>query len=102
MVDEKVKAALAEIVKRKHELQQVAAGRQNREQRIRQIAEDQNRVRLNMDRLDRTSELYKSYVKKFTKQEEEVVRLNEEIASLTDQETNLRKSLDEYMMGLDL
>ncbi len=102
VVGEKVKAALAEIVKRKHELQQVAVGRQNREQRIRQIAEDQNRVRQNMDRLDRTSELYKSYVKKFTKQEEEVVKLNEEIASLTEQETDLHKSLDEYMMGLDL
>jgi hypothetical protein len=102
VVGEKVKAALAEIVRRKTELQQVAAQRQQCEQRIRQIAEDQNRVRLNMDRLDRTSELYKSYVKKFTKQEEEVVKLNEEIASLTERETNLRKSLDEYMMGLDL
>jgi hypothetical protein len=102
VVGEKVKAALAEIVKRKTELQQLAIGRQQREQRIRQIAEDQNRVRLNMDRLDRHSELYKSYVKKFTKQEEEVVKLNEEIASLTEQETSLRKSLDEYMMGLDL
>ena len=91
VVSEKVKAALAEIVKRKHELQQVAADRQQREQRIRQIAEDQDRVRQNMDRLDRTSELYKSYVKKFTDQEEEVVKLNEEIASLTEQETSLRK-----------
>ena len=102
VVDEKVKTALAKIVKRKHELQQVAIGRQNREQRIRQIAEDQNRVRQNMDRLDRTSELYKDYVKKFTKQEEEVVKLNDEIAKLTEQETDLHKSLDEYMMGLDL
>jgi hypothetical protein len=102
VVGDKVKAALSEIVKRKHELQQVAVGRQQREQRIRQIAEDQNRVRLNMDRLDRASELYKSYVKKFTNQEEEVVKLNEEIASLTERETSLRKSLDEYMMGLDL
>jgi hypothetical protein len=102
VVSDKVKAALAEIVKRKHELQQVAAGRQQREQRIHQIGEDQNRVRQNMDRLDRTSELYKTYVKKFTNQEEEVVKLNEEIASLTEQETSLHKSLDEYMMGLDL
>ena len=102
VVSEKVKAALAEIVKRKHELQQVAVSRQQREQRIQQIAKDQERVRLNMDRLDRTSELYKSYVKKFTNQEEEVVKLNEEIASFTEQETSLRKSLDEYMMGLDL
>ncbi len=102
VVSEKVKAALTEIVKRKHALQQVVVGRQQREQRIRQIAEDQNRVRQNMDRLDHNSDLYKSYVKKFTAQEEEVVKLNEQIAAMTDQETGLRKSLDEYMMGLDL
>jgi hypothetical protein len=102
VVSEKVKAALADIVKRKSQLQQVAADRQQREQRIRQIGEDQTRVRQNMDRLDRASELYKSYVKKFTKQEEEIVKLNEEIATLTERETSLHKSLDEYMMGLDL
>ncbi len=102
VVSDKVKAALAEIVKRKSQLQQVAADRQQREQRIRQIGEDQNRVRQNMDRLDRTSELYKSYVKKFTKQEEEIVKLNEEIAALTDHETSLHKALDQYLMGLDL
>ena len=102
VVGEKVKAALAEIVKRKHELQQLAATRQQRDARIHQITADQDRVRQNMDRLDRTSELYKKYVKKFTDQEEEVAKLNEEIASLTEQEARQRKSLDEYMLGLDL
>jgi len=102
VVGEKVKAALAEIVRRKHEIQQVAIGRQQREQRIRQIAEDQNRVRQNMDRLDRNSDLYKNYVKKFTAQEEEVGKLGEQITAMTDQENGLRKALDEYMLGLDV
>jgi hypothetical protein len=102
VVSEKVKAALAEIVKRKHDLQQLAAARQQHEQRIHRIKEDQDRVRQNMDRLDRTSELYKRYVKKFTDQEEEVSKLNEQIASLAEQEAAQQKSLDEYLMGLDL
>jgi hypothetical protein len=102
VVSEKVKAALAEIVKRKHELQQLATAKQQREQRIQKITADQDRVRQNMDRLDRTSELYKKYVKKFTDQEEEVAKLNEETASLAEQETQQRKSLDEYMINLDL
>ncbi len=87
MVSDKVKAALAEIVKRKHELQQVAADRQQLEQRIHEIDEDQNRIRQNMAQLDRTSDLYKSYVKKFTEQEEEIDKLSAEIAELTEQET---------------
>jgi hypothetical protein len=102
VVSEKVKTALAEIVKRKHELQQIAADRQQHENRIHKIADDQARVRLNMDRLDRTSELYKSYVKKLTDQEEQVVKLNDEVASLTERETSQKKSLDDYMMALDL
>jgi DNA repair ATPase RecN len=102
VVSEKVKTALSEIVKRKHELQQLATTRQQRDGRIRQITADQERVRQNMDRLDHTSELYKKYVKKFTDQEEEVAKLNEEIASLAEQEARQRKALDEYMMGLDL
>jgi hypothetical protein len=102
VVSEKVKTALAEVVKRKHDLQQLAATRQQHEQRIHRIKEDQDRVRQNMDRLDRTSELYKRYVKKFTDQEEEVSKLNEQIASLAEQEAAQRKSLDEYLMGLDL
>jgi hypothetical protein len=102
VVSDKVKSALAEIVKRKHDLQQLVATRQQHEQRIQRITEDQNRVRQNMDRLDRTSELYKQYVKKFTNQEEEVAKLNEQIASLNEQETAQRKSLDEFLMNLDL
>jgi hypothetical protein len=102
VVSDRVKSALAEIVKRKNDLQQLVATRQQHEQRIQRIAEDQKRVRQNMERLDRTSELYKRYVKGLTDQEEEVAKLTEKILSLTEQETLQRKSLDEYLMDLDL
>jgi HEAT repeat protein len=92
VVGERAKATLAEIVRRKREFQQVAASRQQREQRIRQIGEDQNRARQNMDRLDHASKLYKSRIKKLTTQEEEVVKLNEEIASLTEPSANCEES----------
>ena len=72
------------------------------EARASEISNDQSRIRQNMDRLDRTSELYKRYVKKFTDQEDEVDKLRTQIRELTGQETQLRKSLDEYLMGLDL
>jgi hypothetical protein len=102
VVSDRVKSALAEIVKRKSELQQLVAVRQQHEQRIQRIAQDQKRIGQNMERLDRTSDLYKRYVKILTDQEEEVAKLTEKIASLTEQETQQRKSLDEYLLGLDL
>jgi len=101
-VSEKVKTALTEGVRRKHELEQLTAERQQCEQRIQQIGEDQARIRQNMSQLDRTSDVYKNYVKKFSDQEKEIENLRTQIASLTNREGNLRKSLEEYLMGLDL
>jgi hypothetical protein len=98
----KVKAALEEIIKRKTELQQVFVQRQQLEQRVRQIGEDQARIRQNMPQLDRQSEVYRNYVKKFSDQEAELEKLREQNAKLLDQENVLRKSLDEYMLGLEL
>ena len=102
VVGEKVKEALAEIVKRKQALQEIAVKKQQCEQRISQIGEDQTRIRQNMAQLDRGSDVYKNYVKKFSDQESEIEKTRGQIASLTDQATGMQKSLDEYMLGLDL
>jgi hypothetical protein len=102
VVDEKVKQALSEIVKRKQAIQEVAVKKQHLEQRIKEIGEDQNRIRQNMAQLDHNSDVYKSYVKKFSDQESEIEKIRGQIASLSDQAAGMQKSLDEYMMGLDL
>jgi chromosome segregation ATPase len=97
-----VKAALQEVVKRKHEIELLAAKRRQLDGQIKAIGEEQARIRQNMDRLDRTSELYKRYVGKFTEQEDQIESLREQIQELQSQENQFRKSLDEYLMGLDL
>jgi hypothetical protein len=102
VVGKKVKAALAELVRQKQELQQVVERKQQLEQRVGQIDNDQNRIRQNMDRLDRTSDLYKSYVKKLSDQETEIENLRSQIATMADQETRLRKASDEFLIGLDM
>jgi DNA repair exonuclease SbcCD ATPase subunit len=101
-VSDKVKEALKEIVKRKTELGQLTAKKQQLEQRIRDIGEDQTRIRQNMAQLDRNSDVYKNYVKKFSDQESEIEKLRAQIATLADEETGMRKALDEYMLALDL
>ena len=101
-VSDKVKATLAEVVKRKHDLQQVAVEKRQLEERIQTIGEDQARIRQNMAQLDRNTDVYKNYVKKFSDQETEIEKTRGQIASLTDKETGLQKSLDDYLLGLDL
>lgn len=102
VVGPKVKAALAEIVKRKLELQQVTMDHTLCNQRISAIEKDQSRIRQNMGRLDRNSDVYKRYVKKFSDQETEIENLRGRIAELSDKKAELRKSLDKYMADLDL
>jgi len=55
-----------------------------------------------MAQLDRNTEVYRNYVKKFSDQEAEIEKLRGQIANLTDQETGLRKAFDDYLLGLDL
>ncbi len=102
VVSEKVKTALAEVIKQKAALQKVVRDRTLLEQQVNTIGQDQSRIRQNMDKLDRASDLYKRYVKTLTDQEDKLESLRGQIKELTDQETNLRKTLDDYLMGLDL
>ena len=102
VVSDAVKAALAEVVKRKHAIEQVAVERQQLEQRTGQIDQDQARIRQNMAQLDHATDLYKNYVKKFSDQEAEMEKLRGQIAKRMADETERRKELDEYLMGLDL
>jgi hypothetical protein len=72
------------------------------QQKINEVGTEQDRIRRNMEYLDRTSDLYKRYVKKFDDQETAVEHLRAEIEKLQTQENAARKSLDSYLTSLDL
>jgi hypothetical protein len=73
-----------------------------REQEIKVVEQEQNRIRQNMAQLDRTNELYAKYVKKFAEQEDRVEALRKEITDLVTQEQEARKALDEYLLTVTL
>ncbi|MEX0978405.1 MAG: hypothetical protein WDZ48_06120 [Pirellulales bacterium] len=102
VVSAEVKAALAEVVKRKHAMQQVTSERGRLEKQIADISQEQDRIRKNMGQLDRNSELYRRYVQKFGEQENSVETMREQIQKLTVEEARLRTSLDEYLMNLNV
>ncbi len=101
-VSEPVKQALREVMRRNHEIALVQQERVVCETKIREIFEDQERIRANMGQLDRASELYKNYVKKFTDQETEIEKLRARVAELKDREAQLQKARDEYLMALEV
>jgi hypothetical protein len=102
VTSDKVKAAMAEVIRQKAAIGQVVQKRQELERRILSINDDQSRIRQNMAQLDHASDIYKTYVKKFSDQEQEIEKLRGQIQELNGQENDLRKKLDDYLMGLDL
>lgn len=97
-----VKEALAEVVKRKQEIARLALERQNREQEIAAIGQEQSRIRDNMGRIDRNSDLYTRYVQKFDEQETRIEDLREEIAESLEQEQQAQMALDAYLISLEI
>jgi hypothetical protein len=97
-----VKKALQDVIKRKTQINQTVQTRTNLEQQIQTVEAEQNRIRQNMAQLDRNSDLYNRYVKKFGEQEDQVEKLRGQIAELKDQEQQQRKELDKYLLSLDI
>ncbi|MFQ6097372.1 MAG: hypothetical protein ACE5O2_06540 [Armatimonadota bacterium] len=101
-VSEPVKQALGEIVKRKAAIADLRRQRDEHQARLDEITKEQERIRKNMDRLDRDSELYQMYVRKLTDQEREFEQLQGQIKKLRAQEEARQKELDEYILNLDV
>lgn len=101
-VSQAAKDALAEMVRRKREIGDAVHARQNAEQQVAIVDQEQARIRQNMAQLERNSELYNRYVQKFAEQEDRVEQLRREITQLTEREQALRKALDDYLLGLDV
>jgi DNA repair exonuclease SbcCD ATPase subunit len=98
----KVKEALEQVIAKKRAIEEIVRQRQVREQEIKVVEQEQNRIRQNMAQLDRTNELYAKYVKKFAEQEDRVEALRKEIAALIQQEQEARKALDDFLLTVTL
>lgn len=97
-----LKKALQEIVKRQNEIAQKQAEVAEANAGIQAIEQDQTRIRENMAQLDKTSELYKSYVKKLTEQESEIERLRTRVRTLQGEINTARNALANYIQNLSV
>ena len=95
-----VKKALTEIIRRKREIEQVVREKAASQQEIATVSQEQDRIRQNMQQLDRGSELYTRYVQKFAQQEDRVETLRKEVAQREKQEQEARRALDDFLSQL--
>ena len=97
-----VRDALQKAVTLRDRIAQTSAQRNRVEQRVRDISQEQGRIRENMAKLPQNAELYGRYVKKLDQQETETERLQKEIETLRNSEVTQRKELNDYLLGLDV
>jgi hypothetical protein len=102
VVSAKVKEALNGLTRRKAELADTLRQRQEQERKAQSIRGEQSRIRQNMDSLSRDSALYKRYVAQLDSQENEMAGILPEIDRLAKKEQEQRKSLDEYILSIDV
>ncbi len=101
-ISDEVKAALQKVIEMKRQIAAVDQQIADREARLTQIGEEQDRIRQNMEQLDHDSELYQRYVTKFAEQEDEFDKIRTEIATLKEQRNGLQAELEAYISGLNV
>ncbi|NOY07478.1 MAG: DUF4139 domain-containing protein [Spirochaetes bacterium] len=97
-----VKEALKEVSNRMNELTLIYNEINRLKENYEQIRNDQTRIRKNMARLSKNSGLYKRYVDKLTKQEDEVTAILEKMDGLQVKWEKQRSGLNAYISSLDL
>ena len=95
-----LKAALAEVAQRRARVQELNAQAQGRDDEVKSIGTDQERIRKNMAALDKTSALYKRYVGELDAQETRLERLRQEATRLRAQAEAADTDLRTYVDGL--
>jgi hypothetical protein len=96
-----IRPELQEVIKEIRTKLQAIAAKESQvatfENDIRVIGEEQTRIRQNMEQLDRTTELYNRYVKKFGGQEDQMEKLRGSLAAAKEELLQLRDQLNQYI-----
>jgi hypothetical protein len=101
-VSQKIKDALAEIIKKKQTLNKVAGELAELNRQIEVIFAEQGRVRQNMTQVPKDSELFRRYLTKFGEQEDQVEKLRDQVQKKIAERDDAQKKLNDYLQSLEL
>jgi len=101
-VSSAAKEALAEVVKRKQAIDELSAQYRDVERRVKEIGEEQSRIRQNMGQIDRASELYGRYLEKLGTQEDEIEKLGSRSKELSEEMRTKGQALAQWLLSLDI
>jgi len=101
-VSDAVKKALVEVVRRRQAMSTLQVEQQQVAQQIAAISQEQERIRQNMGQLEKNTELYARYVKKFGEQEDQIEKLRARTNELAQQVAQAQQAMNEYIANLSV
>lgn len=96
-----VKKALEKLAQMQHELADVRAQREDRERRVREISDEQQRIRENMRSVVKPSDSYSMWESKLVKQEKDLEALRADIETLRAREMEKERAVRDYVATLN-
>lgn len=101
-LSDKVLETVREIGRRQSQINDTERAVQEYDRQIGVINQDQSRIRENMGRIDKNSQLYSRYMTKLTEQETQLEDLNTKRGDAQIRRDTLRAQLDEYIRSLNV
>jgi len=95
-----LKAALRQAVERKGKVSTARVALATLERDLRDLTEDQARIRANMERVPKDSDAYRRYLKKFDEQEPQFETLQKDIKKQRAEVDRLHQELDDFLAKL--
>jgi hypothetical protein len=102
VTSEKVKVALQKAIELRTTWAKTQQDLGQVQKQLKDITDDQGRLRANMRELPQSSPIYKKYLEKFEKQEGEIEEMQATIKKLQDTEHAQRQAFDNYLGSLDV
>jgi hypothetical protein len=99
---DKVKAALQKAIELRGTWAKTQQDLAQVQTQLKDIVDDQARLRANMKELPQTSPIYKKYLDKFEKQEGQIEEMQATIKGLQDTEHKQRQEFENYLIALDV
>jgi hypothetical protein len=98
----KIREALAQAVALKTKLAETQRDMARSEAELKALADDQARLRANLERVPKTSAAYQRYLKKFDEQEPVFEKLQAQIRTARQKEEEQRRVYETFLLGLNL
>jgi hypothetical protein len=97
-----VRKALEKLAQMQRDLADIRSQRQDRERRVREISEEQQRIRENMKSVVKPSDSYNMWESKLVKQEKDLDALRAEIETLRAKEIEKERAVRDYVASLNV